>query len=175
MYRQDYKNMTEEKLEKLIDQAEFVRDAQRKPKYFNGIKNLQGMPCLIIVIHSRSIDQQGFSLSKGFRSQNILTLQSFFDFAKLSVPFFSIPCYIGAAMNISYSFAPQQSVLSSRQMPAGKSFHFLPFSHQFGMSSVSYSSLFFPQCDVRHAEFCFLGSLLKEGSSWRMDLIRAPS
>ena len=54
-------------------------------------------------------------------------------------------------------------------------FSFLSFPHQTGLSSVSYSSLFFYQCDVRHAEFRFPSSLLKEGSSWRIDLIGVPS
>ena len=136
------------------------------------------MPCLRIVIHSQLIAHYCLQPEGGFLNQCIFILKSFFDFARLGVPFFR-PFLLnrcgGAAMNISYSFARQQIFLCSRPMPADKSFHFLPFSHQFGMSSVSYSSLFFPQCDVRHAEFRFPGSLLKEGSSWRMNLIRAPS
>jgi hypothetical protein len=81
----------------------------------------------------------------------------------------------GAVMNGSNSFARQQACLSPCPMPEVKSFYFQAFPHQFRMSSVSYSSLFFPQYDVRDAECYFRVSLLKEGFSWRINLIHAPS
>ncbi len=130
------------------------------------------MPLLIIVIHSHLIAHHGLQLEVGFNNQCIFALQSFFLLSLRSVflIFDNLHC-TGAVMNASNSFARQQACLSPCPMPEVKSFYFQAFPHQFRMSSVSYSSLFFSKYDVQDAEWYFRDSLLKEGFSWRTDLI----